>query len=77
MKQINIAWTLIYYALLVVGAVGFYWYLWPPTESSHALVSFGTPTPHKGKSQMAKAVEASARKMKGEEKHRHAFGFWA
>lgn len=75
-KQLNIAWTVAYYALLVVGTVGFYWYLWPLTDSKHALVSFGTPSPPKGKKQMAKAVEAGARKMKGEEKGRRGLTFW-
>ncbi|KAL5405892.1 hypothetical protein PMIN03_008153 [Paraphaeosphaeria minitans] len=31
------AWTLAYYVLLVAGAAGFYWQLFPLTESSHAL----------------------------------------
>ena len=75
-KQLNITWTVAYYTLLVIGAIGFYWYLWPLTDSKHALVSFGTPSPPKGKSQMAKAVEAGARKVKGEGNHRRALGFW-
>lgn len=33
----GIAWTVVYYVLLVSGAVGFYWQLFPLTESSHAL----------------------------------------
>ena len=75
-KQISIVWTIVYYLLLVVGIVGFYWYLWPLTDSKHALVSFGTPNPPKGKSQMAKAVEAGAKKMKGEGSQKRGLGFW-
>lgn len=33
-------WTVAYYALLVLGAYGFYGLLWPLTESSNALVTF-------------------------------------
>jgi prenyl protein peptidase len=33
----GVTWTVAYYALLVAGAVGFYWQLFPLTESSHAL----------------------------------------
>jgi prenyl protein peptidase len=33
----GIAWTVAYYGLLVAGALGFYWQLFPLTESSHAL----------------------------------------
>ncbi|EGP83828.1 uncharacterized protein MYCGRDRAFT_76260 [Zymoseptoria tritici IPO323] len=33
-------WTVLYYVLLVGGAVGFYVLLWPLTESGNALVSF-------------------------------------
>ncbi|KAF1970158.1 hypothetical protein BU23DRAFT_512015 [Bimuria novae-zelandiae CBS 107.79] len=33
----GISWTLAYYALLVAGAVGFYYQLFPLTESSYAL----------------------------------------
>ncbi|KAJ4289768.1 CAAX prenyl protease [Kalmusia sp. IMI 367209] len=33
----GIAWTAAYYLILVAGAVGFYWQLFPLTESSHAL----------------------------------------
>ncbi|KAF2182774.1 CaaX prenyl protein-like proteinase Rce1 [Zopfia rhizophila CBS 207.26] len=33
----GIAWTVAYYLILVAGAVGFYWQLFPLTESSHAL----------------------------------------
>ncbi|KAF2711198.1 Abi-domain-containing protein [Pleomassaria siparia CBS 279.74] len=35
----GIAWTVAYYIVLVAGAVGFYWQLFPLTESSHALLS--------------------------------------
>ncbi|KAF2826226.1 Abi-domain-containing protein [Ophiobolus disseminans] len=30
-------WTVVYYIILVAGAVGFYWLLFPLTESKHAL----------------------------------------
>jgi prenyl protein peptidase len=30
-------WTVAYYTVLVAGAVGFYWFLFPLTESTHAL----------------------------------------
>ena len=63
-KQISVVWSMLYYVLLVVGAVGFYWYLWPLTESKHGLVSFGTPPVARGKAEVAKAVEAGARKVK-------------
>lgn len=33
----GIMWTATYYMLLVAGAVGFYWQLFPLTESNHAL----------------------------------------
>jgi prenyl protein peptidase len=33
----GVAWTVAYYILLVTGAVGFYWQLFPLTESNHAL----------------------------------------
>ncbi|KAF2128772.1 Abi-domain-containing protein [Dothidotthia symphoricarpi CBS 119687] len=33
----GIAWTLAYYVILVAGAVGFYYQLFPLTESTHAL----------------------------------------
>lgn len=38
--RLNIGWTIVYYLLLIAGAVLFYRNLWPLTESSHALVSF-------------------------------------
>jgi prenyl protein peptidase len=38
--ELSIAWSVAYYALLVVGAIGFYYGLWPLTESLHALVEF-------------------------------------
>ena len=37
---LGIGWTVAYYGLLVVGAVGFYFALWPLTESKYALASF-------------------------------------
>lgn len=37
---LHVGWTVTYYVLLVVGAVGFYQALWPLTESYHGLVSF-------------------------------------
>lgn len=40
--QISLGWTIAYYALLVGGAVAFYYALWPLTESPHALVTFAT-----------------------------------
>lgn len=33
----GLAWTVAYYAILVAGAVGFYYQLFPLTESSHAM----------------------------------------
>jgi prenyl protein peptidase len=33
----GIGWTVAYYVVLVAGAVGFYYQLFPLTESSHAL----------------------------------------
>ena len=79
-KHYSILWTVLYYVLLVVGAVGFYWYLWPLTESKHALVSFGTPSTPRGKAEVAKAVEAGARRMKGFKpgngNERRGFEFW-
>lgn len=38
--ELGIGWTVAYYVLLVVGAVGFWYALWPLTESSHALAGF-------------------------------------
>ncbi|KAL4871995.1 hypothetical protein BDV12DRAFT_162829 [Aspergillus spectabilis] len=38
--QPGIGWSVAYYALLVVGAVGFYYALWPLTDSLHALAEF-------------------------------------
>lgn len=35
-------WTIAYYVLLVAGAVGFYRLLWPLSQSSLALASFGS-----------------------------------
>lgn len=39
-QNLDLAWTVTYYALLVAGAVGFYWFLLPLTKSSNALVDF-------------------------------------
>ena len=39
-RQLSVGWTIAYYALLVVGATGFYLNLWPLTESPNALVAF-------------------------------------
>jgi prenyl protein peptidase len=33
----GLGWTVAYYVILVAGAVGFYYQLFPLTESSHAL----------------------------------------
>ena len=33
----GVAWTVAYYVILVAGAVGFYYQLFPLTESSHAI----------------------------------------
>ncbi|PVI02003.1 Abi-domain-containing protein [Periconia macrospinosa] len=33
----GIMWTVAYYAILVAGAIGFYWQLFPLTESTHGL----------------------------------------
>ena len=41
-RQLPMAWTATYYALLFVGVFGFYWGLWPLTQSSFALADFGT-----------------------------------
>lgn len=38
--QLGISWTVAYYVLLVLGAVGFYYSLWPLTESKLALATF-------------------------------------
>ncbi|KAJ5669215.1 hypothetical protein N7462_010285 [Penicillium macrosclerotiorum] len=38
--QLHLGWTIMYYLLLVAGALLFAMYLWPLTESYHALVSF-------------------------------------
>jgi prenyl protein peptidase len=35
-----VGWTVVYYVLLVVGAVGWWKLLWPLTESSSALTTF-------------------------------------
>ena len=39
-RNLGVGWTLVYYALLVVGAYGFFELLWPLTESSNALAAF-------------------------------------
>lgn len=39
-SQLGISWTVAYYVLLVAGAVGFYYALWPLTESKLALAAF-------------------------------------
>ncbi|GAM40809.1 hypothetical protein TCE0_041f13445 [Talaromyces pinophilus] len=39
-RQLGISWTVAYYVLLVTGAVGFYYSLWPLTESKLALATF-------------------------------------
>lgn len=39
--RLGISWTVAYYVLLVAGAYGFYHFLFPLTESSRALASFG------------------------------------
>ncbi|KAF9892162.1 hypothetical protein FE257_002568 [Aspergillus nanangensis] len=38
--QLPVGWSIAYYALLVGGAVGFYYALWPLTNSPRALASF-------------------------------------
>lgn len=38
--ELGIGWTVAYYVLLVVGAVGFYFALWPLTESEYVLAGF-------------------------------------
>ncbi|KAE8154793.1 hypothetical protein BDV25DRAFT_147000 [Aspergillus avenaceus] len=37
---LSIGWTIAYYLILVGGAIGFYYALWPLTESPNALVAF-------------------------------------
>lgn len=39
--ELSIGWTVAYYALLVLGAMGFAWALWPLTKSYNALLDFG------------------------------------
>lgn len=36
----HVGWTVAYYTLLVGGALGFWWLLWPLTESENALAGF-------------------------------------
>jgi prenyl protein peptidase len=38
--RLAVGWTVLYYVLLVTGAVGFYKCLWVLTESESALVAF-------------------------------------
>lgn len=38
--ELGIGWSVAYYTLLFAGAIGFYYGLWPLTESTHALASF-------------------------------------
>ena len=38
--ELGLAWTLVYYVLLVSGAYGFYKYFWSWTESTNALTTF-------------------------------------
>lgn len=38
--ELGVGWTVAYYVLLVAGAVGFYYALWPLTESGNALAGF-------------------------------------
>lgn len=40
--RLNVFWTLAYYVILVLGAWGFYRYLWLLTESRGALIEFGS-----------------------------------
>lgn len=48
----SVAWTVAYYVILVAGAVGFYYQLFPLTESTHTLLltSANGKTPAGGKS---------------------------
>ena len=39
-KNLGFAWSVVYYALIFVGAYGFYRLLWPLTESRNALATF-------------------------------------
>jgi prenyl protein peptidase len=39
-QNLGLIWTVTYYALLLVGAIGFYWFLFSLSESSNALVDF-------------------------------------
>lgn len=39
--RLGVAWTVVYYLLLSLGAYGFYEMLWPLTSSDNALVDFG------------------------------------
>lgn len=39
-QPLTVQWTVTYYVLLAAGALGFYVFLWPLTESDKALISF-------------------------------------
>jgi prenyl protein peptidase len=39
-RNLGAQWTIVYYVLLVLGAYGFYRYLWPLTESKNALATY-------------------------------------
>lgn len=39
-QQLNILWSITYYIILVVGALGWWKVLWPLTESTSALIKF-------------------------------------
>lgn len=39
-QDLSLGWTVMYYALLLVGSYGFYRLLWPMTDSSNALAEF-------------------------------------
>ena len=38
--ELGVLWTVAYYALLIVGSVGFYQYFWVLTESDNGLLDF-------------------------------------
>lgn len=39
-RNLGVAWTVVYYALIPIGMFGFYELLWPLTASRHALATF-------------------------------------
>ncbi|KAK1088809.1 CAAX prenyl protease [Friedmanniomyces endolithicus] len=39
-QNLGVGWTVVYYALMLMGSYGFYRMLWPLTESSNSLASF-------------------------------------